>query len=168
MLRVAAYVAGGIAVLLTIDFVAANSGLLGTPASQAQGTSSSTFIFDRSLKGDRLTVLRPAQGARETVASGDHSVLFRTDPANVTVIVKGPAKAVTRPSEPTQQLGRSIREPGRGDPTPVGAPEAAPQRKLLDGCDPSFSPVAAPSLSHITGRCIAQTEGATKFAALRQ
>src|SRR5262245_37763968 len=161
MLRVAAYVAGGIAVLLTIDFVAANSGLLGTPGAQAQSPTSSTFTFDRSLKGDRLTVLRPAQDARETVASGDHSLLFRTNPANVTVIVKGPAKAVTRPSEPTQQLGRSIREP-------VGAPEAAPQRKLLDGGDPSFSPVAAPSLSHITGRCIAQTEGATKFAALRQ
>jgi hypothetical protein len=167
MFRGAAYLAGGIAVLLAIDFVAANSGFLGTHAAQAEGTTSGTFTFDRSLKGDRLTVLRPAQSARETVASGDHGILFRTDPANVTVIVKGPAKAVTRPSEPTQQLGRSIREPGRVDPTPVGAPEATPQRKILDGCDPSFSPVAAPSLSHITGRCIARTEGATKFAALR-
>lgn len=28
------------------------------------------------------------------------------------------------------------------------------KKKLMEGCDPSFSPVAAPSLAHLTGRCV--------------
>jgi hypothetical protein len=32
--------------------------------------------------------------------------------------------------------------------------ELPTKKKLMDGCDPSFSPVAAPSLAHHTGRCV--------------
>jgi hypothetical protein len=32
-------------------------------------------------------------------------------------------------------------------------PEAA-KRKLMDGCEPLFSPAAVPSAAHLTGRCI--------------
>jgi hypothetical protein len=154
MLRVAAYLAGGVAVLLAMDFVAATSGVLGpVPTAQAESAVATGVNVDRSSKGDRLTVLRPAYSSQRTVASGDHDALFRANPANVTVIVKGTgsSKANVRP---------------RVDPASVQSPEAAPQRKMLDGCDPSFSPVAAPSLSHITGRCIAEIQGASKLAAL--
>jgi hypothetical protein len=30
----------------------------------------------------------------------------------------------------------------------------SPTRTVMDGCDPSFSPVASPSLAHLTGRCV--------------
>jgi hypothetical protein len=167
MLRVAAYVAGGVAALLAMDLVAA-SGFLGTaPAVQSQNTATSAASIHRALKGDRLSVLRPAHGSHQAIASGDLRVLFRADPANVTVITKVPGSKATKPSDPVQKLGSTIREPGRIDPAPLRTPEATPQRKLLDGCDPSFSPVAAPSLSHITGRCIAQLKGAPKLAALQ-
>lgn len=32
--------------------------------------------------------------------------------------------------------------------------EVPAKKKLMEGCDPSFSPVAAPSLAHHTGRCV--------------
>jgi hypothetical protein len=150
MLRVAAYLAGGFAVLLAMDFVAASGSLATTPAAQAEIATATSNTVDRSLKGDRLTALRPAYGSHLVVASGDRRAMPRLDPTNVTVITKGaPA--------PKADVRRGI---------PVRAPESAPHRKLLDGCDPSFSPVAAPSLSHITGRCIAESQGATKLAAL--
>jgi hypothetical protein len=37
---------------------------------------------------------------------------------------------------------------------PVRAREQTDKRKLMDGCDPLFSPVSVPSLAHLTGRCV--------------
>jgi hypothetical protein len=92
------------------------------------------------------------------IATGDGRFLLRTRPQvdlNVTVIEKGPGETVQRIRDPNRGIGR----------VPARLPEAAPERKLLDGCDPSFSPVAAPSLSHISGRCIADVGHTPKFAA---
>lgn len=36
-------------------------------------------------------------------------------------------------------------------PTPT---EQTDKRQILDGCEPSFSPVAVPSMAHIAGRCV--------------
>ena len=33
-------------------------------------------------------------------------------------------------------------------------PEPAGKRKIMDGCDPLFSPVTVPSLAHVAGRCV--------------
>ena len=185
MARVVAYLAGGIAVVLAMDFVAATTGVLGpgaAPAEIAAGTP------DRSRKGDRLAASRPAGNPNQAIATvevlGQHDaailyrdrdgrVLFRTDPqSNVTVIAKGvflPKVTIREPNEPAREPSRPVRELGRGvDRAPARVPEAAPERKLLDGCDPSFSPVAAPTLSHITGRCIAELKGTQKLAALLQ
>jgi hypothetical protein len=168
MLRVAAYVAGGVAVLLAVDFVAASDFLTTAPAAQAdKSVTPAAATPDRALKGDRLSVLRPVHSSRQVVAGGDLRVLIRTNPANVTVITKVPGLKATQPSESAKKLGSTVREPVGADPARLRTPEAVPQRKLLDGCDPSFSPVAAPSLAHITGRCIAQLKGAPKLAALQ-
>jgi hypothetical protein len=43
------------------------------------------------------------------------------------------------------------RERMRGQQVPAGKP------KLPPGCEPAFSPIAAPALAHHTGRCIAAT-----------
>ena len=71
---------------------------------------------DRALKGDRLSVLRPAHGSRQAIASGDLRVLIRTNPANVTVITKVPGLKATQPSGPGHKLGSTVREPVAGDP----------------------------------------------------
>lgn len=42
----------------------------------------------------------------------------------------------------------------------------AAKEKLPDGCEPSFSPVAQPSLAHVTGRCFAAREDGRKVAEL--
>lgn len=36
-------------------------------------------------------------------------------------------------------------------PTPT---EQTDKRQILDGCEPSFSPVTVPSMAHIAGRCV--------------
>src|SRR5262245_22013463 len=33
-------------------------------------------------------------------------------------------------------------------------PEQTVKPKLLDGCDPLFSPVTVPALAHVSGRCV--------------
>ena len=62
-------------------------------------------------------------------------------------------------SAPTMVVNRA----GKGDRAPLQSeqardrrePKAPTPRKLLDGCEPSFSPVAAPSMAHHSGRCVA-------------
>ena len=50
------------------------------------------------------------------------------------------------------------REPMRGQQVPTGKP------KLPAGCEPAFSPIAAPAMAHHTGRCIAATASFRKAA----
>jgi hypothetical protein len=33
-------------------------------------------------------------------------------------------------------------------------PEPKNQRRIMDGCDPLFSPVTVPALAHVAGRCV--------------
>jgi hypothetical protein len=138
-----------------MDFVASTwtSGVgMASPSQVVAGT------LDRSRKGDRLNAPRPVDKAGVTVATGDSRFLLRLHPrSNVTVIEKGLGSPTMNVGRPSYKPARSIREPGSGaDRIPARLPEASPERKKLpDGCDPSFSPVAAPALSHITGRCIA-------------
>jgi len=36
----------------------------------------------------------------------------------------------------------------------VKNPEQAGKPRLMDGCDPMFSPVTVPSMAHLAGRCV--------------
>jgi hypothetical protein len=36
----------------------------------------------------------------------------------------------------------------------VKDPEPKEKRRIMDGCDPLFSPVTVPALAHIAGRCV--------------
>jgi hypothetical protein len=116
-------------------------------------------------KGDRLDHPRSASnppdiatvelvGLRETAIvyrDRDGRELFRTDPLrNVTVVTKG----LVLPSVTVRERGDSQVTPL---PMPV-TPSAVPARKPTGpafGCESSFSPVAAPSMAHHTGRCMA-------------
>ncbi len=33
-------------------------------------------------------------------------------------------------------------------------PAAQPKPRIMDGCDPMFSPVTMPALAHVAGRCV--------------
>jgi hypothetical protein len=39
-------------------------------------------------------------------------------------------------------------------PTPATNRAPATKPRIMDGCEPSFSPVTVPSMAHIAGRCI--------------
>jgi hypothetical protein len=36
----------------------------------------------------------------------------------------------------------------------IRGPEQTNKRRIMDGCDPMFSPVTVPSLAHVAGRCV--------------
>ena len=47
------------------------------------------------------------------------------------------------------------RSPVRTAPPAKPAPtEQTDKRQILDGCEPSFSPVTVPAMAHIAGRCV--------------
>jgi hypothetical protein len=133
-----------------------------------------TQISNASRKGDRLDHPRIAPnppdiatvelvGLRQTAIvyrDRDGHELFRTDPlSNVTVVAKG----LVLPSVTVRERGDSQVIPL---PLPM-APSAVPPRKPTGpafGCESSFSPVAAPSMAHHTGRCIASLGHAMMIA----
>jgi len=57
----------------------------------------------------------------------------------ITVAVRKPAPAKREPI--------SMREPN--PPAEKSKPE-----KIMDGCEPSFSPVVVPAMAHLAGRCV--------------
>ena len=166
MVRVVAYLAGGIVAVLAMDFVAATTIL---PSIEAAETSAAAI--DRSRKGDRLSAPRPADHAGPVVAGASRLIFPANSSKNVTEIGKGagsPKLIIRSTREPVPGTNPVVRGPGRGVDTPPVLPAAVPERKLPDGCEPSFSPVASPALSHITGRCIADAAPTRKFASLHQ
>jgi len=36
----------------------------------------------------------------------------------------------------------------------IKAPEPGEKPRIMDGCDPMFSPVTVPSMAHLAGRCV--------------
>lgn len=36
----------------------------------------------------------------------------------------------------------------------IRLPEYDAKRRLMDGCDPMFSPVTVPTMAHVAGRCV--------------
>jgi len=44
---------------------------------------------------------------------------------------------------PTETARESIKNPEKGE-----------KPRLMDGCDPMFSPVTVPSMAHLAGRCV--------------
>ena len=122
---------------------------------------------DRTMKADRLATLQ-AGGAIRTVATvevigirdativyrdRDGRLLFQTDPvSNVTVVSKGFV---------LPQL--TVRETSRSMPTPLEAPHPPQEPQTTGpaipiGCEPLASPIAAPRLSHLAGRCLSQAD----------
>ena len=73
------------------------------------------------------------------------SPLMAQDGGGVTAITDGAARTtfIQKAVQPDERSGKR------------NLPEAtAGKQKILEGCDPSFSPVTIPALAHVTGRCI--------------
>jgi hypothetical protein len=179
MAKIVPYLVGGLTAFLVMDIVPVPSAseyvrtlrgsisespvLLGTPASS----------INRPGKGDRGAAARSAQtpidiATVEVVGLRDAAIvyrdrdgreLFRTDPvSNVTIVTKG----LQLPEVTVRQYNGSVVKPVPVDVLHDQARDRKPpsrrERKIPIGCEPSFSPVAAPSLAHHTGRCMARLE----------
>jgi hypothetical protein len=97
--------------------------------------------------------------ALRTVMSHDASSVPTA--VSVPAVVNRAAKGDRLPVSRTVQSAPT----GVVKPVPMDADQAKDRRlpsrarKPPLGCEPSFSPVAAPSLAHHTGRCVARLEG---------
>jgi hypothetical protein len=88
----------------------------------------------------------------------DGTVLYRTDPiSNVTVV----SKNLTLPEVTIKETPRTSVQR-----VPAVAPTTLQERKHKVGCDPAFSPVASPSLSNLTGRCMVELKSPIQMASL--
>ncbi len=131
--------------------------------SLAPGLTAVTAV-DRSRKGDRLAPVHssgvaPAiarvdvgPGPAVVLRAADGNILFSSDPqARRTTIAKNVVlpQLTLRPAAPLQTIGAAPPAPA----APVMT-RRQPEAKRPSGCDPAFSPIAAPQLGHIFGRCV--------------
>jgi len=99
-------------------------------------------VLASTAKQDRLAPPRPSEGTRVLPTVDAQRAITTLE--KVEVAANEPGKIPTR------------KEPG----------STARKEKLPVGCDPSFSPVAVPSMAHVTGRCLAAAETGRKYAEL--
>ena len=142
---------------------------LGTPGSSV----------NRVAKRDRAVAARPlpasAQIATVEVIGLDNAAivyrdrggreLFRTDPiSNVTVVTNG----LKLPEVTIRKYDGSVVRPVPVDAVNEPAGDTKPRKrpKVPLGCESSFSSVAAPSLAHHLGRCMAKLDTRVKTARL--
>lgn len=74
----------------------------------------------------------------------DAATLAPAPPIKVNRAAKGDLLAVRRPVQ-KQTPGQAIRNK-------PSAPNE--KQRIMDGCDPLFSPVTTPAMAHVAGRCI--------------
>ena len=135
------------------SFATVLTALLAGEAATSHSAKAETFAirwtaFDVVPKADRLAV---PEKTTET------SVVFFNDPkAAVTIATKiqfatGHESAGKVREVPHDENARRIKPDKK--------------KKIMIGCEPSFSPVTTPSMATVTGRCLAQAKE-TKFAGL--
>ncbi len=101
---------------------------------------------DRGPSVTRQIVTWPAPLSAETIQTGKANSAGKGDRLQV-----GVEKRV-----PVELLRRQAR-----DPKP-----RLRERTIPIGCDPLFSPVAAPLMAHLSGRCLVTNDAPTRFAQL--
>lgn len=136
---------------------------------------SAKMVVNRARKADRLAPSRQAEDGNTVIATveivglrdaaiiyraRDGRMLFRTDPVtNATVVAKGvllpelTIREMRRPEPALENIPAAV----EAVPVPQNAPAVGlPLRsKVLEGCDPAFSPLVASALDNFTGRCLA-------------
>jgi hypothetical protein len=176
-MQIVPYLFGGLTAFLVTDLIPIPSptqqfGAVAAISAPAPTLGTSGASINRAAKADRGALPRPAQAAAriatvEVVGLRDAAIvyrdrdgneLFRTDPVNnVTIVTKG----LQLPEVTVRQHSRSTIKPVPINEIREQTREEKPRArgpKVPVGCEPSFSPVAAPSLAHHTGRCVANLE----------
>ncbi len=74
--------------------------------------------------------------------------------------------SINDPASRTTTLNKIETRATRNSPVRELPSGGAEKDKLPDGCEPSFSPVAAPSMANISGRCIAAAPSEHRLAKL--
>jgi hypothetical protein len=181
MAQIVPYLVGGVTAFLVADVVPLPSpseqfgALRSSIAAPAPALGTPGSSVNRAVKRDRgaiSKVVRPAASIATVEVIGvrdaaivtrdrDGRELFRTDPLNNVTIV---TKNLNLPEVTVRQHNGSVIRP-----VPVEVIPAQPARdrkprgpKVPLGCEPSFSVVAAPSLAHHTGRCMARLQAPWK------
>ena len=160
MHHLSSYLIGGLLTALAVDSI--TGGIAMPRWSVAFDASTVTNVaVNRDRKGDRLTTsanaTQPAYrsvrlaGQLDTLAAPDdhiRSILFNATP-------------MTGAGRAAQSFGGSVAGRGTAGPSPtalrpdpVNGPVPAKPPRVPEACDPAFSPIAAPSLAHVIGRCL--------------
>ena len=179
MPHVVPYLLGGLTAFLVADIVplpsatehlgsmlraerSAPAAVLGTPGSSINrvGKSDRDSAVQTAGRSSQIATVEVV-GLREAAIvyrDREGRELFRTDPmSNVTLVTKG----LQLPEVTVRQHSSSAVKPipvktlQERDQARDRKPAAPAGRKMPVGCEPMFSPVAAPSLSHHAGRCMA-------------
>jgi hypothetical protein len=153
-MQIVPYLVGGLTAFLVMDIAPIPSpteqlgALRASMSAPTLGLGTQASSINRAAKGDRGAMPRPAPAAAPIAPV--ESVSLRD--ANMTIMTKGLR----------QHSGNAVK------PVPLDVlhdqqardrkPPASRERKVPIGCEPSFSPVAAPSLAHHTGRCVAHLQ----------
>jgi len=162
MHHLSSYLIGGLLTVLAIDNI---SGGIAMPrwgvAFDAAPTTSASAV-NRDLKGNRLPttggITEPAYRSVRLAGQLDAQVDTLTAPAD-------PMRAILFNATPMIGSGRGAQSFDVGLGTvapspstlrldPVNGPVPTRPPRLPDACDPAFSPIAAPSLAHVIGRCL--------------
>jgi hypothetical protein len=140
MLRLFGYIAGGAAVLLALDVSvpALGTGLsLFRQSSIVVGAAPAMHVLDRTRKGDKQVTRKGMVLPEVTIRDSRHSTT-ETVPAAASRTQPGPSR------------------PGAAIPE---------EKKILEGCDPAFSPLTASARSNFSGRCLANLSVPMRVAA---
>ncbi len=175
-MKIVPYLVGGLTAFLVTDLVPIPSptqqfGTVRAAISAPVLLGTQDSAINRAAKANRGATPRPSQtvshiatvevvglsNAAIVYRDRDGRELFRTDPLNnVTIVTKG----LQLPEVTVRQHSGSAVKPVPINEIQEQARDEKPRTprgpKVPIGCEPSFSPVAAPSLAHHTGRCVAR------------
>lgn len=172
--------------ILDADSASATIVATGEASIAAPALATATEV-NRTHKRDRLVGSPPVNEVRSSIATvelGPAGTILMRNLAGETLFVSDPstqrsaiAKNVTLPQLTVQSTARKtpdmLEPPLPAASIPAVSREPLPSTirtgrgqevKRPAGCDPAFSPIAAPSLGHIFGRCITSTETPTRLA----
>jgi hypothetical protein len=159
----ASYLVGGALAALAIDSVTGDFEALRWAGLSDLLPATSAPIVNRELKGNRLPigVTKVAPTARTVRLAGQIDNFVGAVDFTRTVMFN--PVPMTGPGSSGQVFGRWNVGSGAGTPSRPVLRQDAPVRpiptktappRLPDACDPAFSPIAAPALAHIIGRCL--------------
>ena len=170
----APHIVAGVVLALALDHFSLLAGMLAIPSGSAINFDVITSMkrADRSVKGNRLASPRRENsrtriGTVEIVGLRDTAIVYRDREGRI-LFGNDPLTNTTIAAKNLDLPEVTVRDPDAVAvrPVPVEASPRAERPRLPVGCDPSFGPLADPSLRVLTGRCLTSTASVRTFASL--